>query len=313
MLITITRTLEANVHKAVVETEANALDQAYMKAYGEPKVSQGGSLTYPDATRTAQNVDTGDAIAGVTADVPNSRTIVRFRAGAVDFSQIKVGDSLTFSDVDHEPLLNGTHLVMAVDGIHNSVAINTSGITTQDPFEMPVTIGTVVIGAQVEGQSLAGFTDDGLADLVLQLRDDTIIDLSIVTPGVDSITMTGVSLETGLNGTFPITAVSDLDHTITIATQGLDSQPVFQVPVNEGDVLHTLSPVAFTVPSSEVFIRSSSPFELKISANTDAAAGSKVKSWSEDLRNKISAATLTLKAKPNPNSNYPIIESTEVV
>lgn len=308
MLITITRTLENNVHKAVVETEANALDQAYMKAYGEPKVAMGGTLSYPDPSRVPQSVTTDDAVAGVTSI--NGSVIVSFRVGAVDLTQFKVGDTATFSDVNLFPAINGAHVVTAVDEIHSAIAYAGS-VGTTNPLTTPVTIGTVTIGAQIEGQSLAGFVDNG-STLVLQLRSDTVLNLALVTPNVDSIVMSGVTLETGLNGTFLITAVSVGSKTITIASEALVSQPIFAVPTPNGNLAHTLGDVSFIVPVSDVYIRSSSPFAMSLSANTDSAAGAKVLAWAEDLRDKIVVAVQTLKAQPNPNASYPIVETTEV-
>jgi hypothetical protein len=312
MLITTTRTLENNVHKAVVESEPNTLDRSYMKAYGEPKVSSGGVLAYPDSTRTPQSVTTGDAVYGTVADIPGSRTIVTFRAGAINLAQVRVGDQLTFSDVLLEPTLNGTFPVVAVDEIHNAVAIAATGIPTNSPFSVDVNEGLVAVGAQIEGQALSGFTDSGV-ELVLQFKASTGFDFSLITPVTDSITISGVTLEPGLNGTFPITAVSIANKTVSIDTQGLVSQPQFEVPTPSGDMAHILSPVQFTAPAQEVYICSSSPFEFKLSQTTDPAAGAKVKAWADDLKNKISAATLSLKALPNPTTSYPIVESTEVV
>lgn len=311
MLITITRTLDANVHKVVVETEANALDQAYMKAYGEPRVSMGGVLSYPDASRTAQVVSTGDAFVGVEEDAPNARTILKFRTGAVDLDQFETGDKVTLSGMPN-PALNGEFDVVAIDEIHNAIAIDLTGVPTADPYTTAVAIGTVTIGAQIEGQAISGFTDD-TTDLVIQLKTGTAIDLSSVTPSVDSIVIAGVTLEPGLNGSHLITAVDNTAKTVTIASLSLTSQAAFAVDTPKGDLVdHELSAVQFIAPASEVYIRSSSPFTFQLHQSTDSAAAAKTKAWAEDLRDKIAAATLTLKGNPDPNTEYPIVETTEV-
>jgi len=314
MLITSTRTLEQNVSKSVVETEANALDQTYMKAYGEPKVITGGVLTYPDATRTAQVVTTLDAFAGTEEDIPNDRTILYFRTGAVDIDQIKAGDTITITGVTSSPELNNTFDVVAVDAIHNSIAIDGTGIAMDLTFNTAVNIGTATIGVQIQGNVVSGYVVTSEPLTVVHLRTDTTINLSGVTVDVDTILLSGITLAPELNGEFTILAFDNGAKTVTISVMGL-TVPVtvnFAVDTPEGNLVHHLSAVSFTAPSSEVYVRSGSPFEYKLSQSSDIAASAKVKAWADDLRVKITAAMSILKDKDDPNTSYPIIETSEV-
>jgi hypothetical protein len=215
----------------------------------------------------------------------------------MDLTNIVPGDELVIT----ETTFNDTYTVEAVDEIHEEIAIDTTGISTANPFTLPVNIGTLVIGAYVEGQALAGVVDGGV-NAVLYLKSTTELDFNAVTVDVDSVTLSGVTLATELNGTHLIKGKNAGAKTLTIASVGATTQNPFVVPVTKGNVVHNPAPTPFAVPASNVYIRSSSPFEFSLSSSLDANAESKVVAWAHDLVSKITAATNTLRSYPNPNA-----------
>jgi len=304
MLITITRTVQNQVFKATVATEANSLELDFMRAYGEPRVDSGGTLTF-DTDRAEQSA-LNTAILGVTQDL---RTNIYYDPDLLDETQIHPGDTITITGVVNEPALNGTFTIAAVDQIHHAFAVESLGLVDMNPFMRDVSIGTATIGAEpIQYEAFDGFADDG-TDLVLQLRPDHTLDLATVV-GL-SMTVTGMSLEPGLNGTFLITDADPVANTLTIASLGLSSVAQFQVEYPQGNLLVRPAPESFAAPVTNLYIRSGSPFVFSVDGRVDASAESKTISWARDLRDKIVSATLSLKQNPNPRQ-YPILETTEI-
>jgi hypothetical protein len=297
MLIRTTYSKTNNVVKATVTSEPNSLDSDYMKAYGEPIVVSGGALGYEDATRKNPSVTTSDALTGVEADVPNTRTVFHLRHNALNLTKVIPGDELVITGTTFDE----AYTVLAVDEIHDEVAVDATGISTVNPFTLPVNVGTLVIGAYVEGQALAGVVDGGV-NAVLYLKSATEVDFDAITVGVDSVILSGVTLATQLNGTHLITAKNAGAKTLTIASVGATTQNPFVVSVTKGNIVHNPAPTPFTLPAANVYIRSSSPFETSLSSAIDTNAEAKVVAWAHDLVTKISTATTTLRANPNPNA-----------
>jgi hypothetical protein len=268
-----------------------------MKVYGEPIVVSGGALGFEDSSRKNPSITTNDAFTGVEEDIPNTRTILHMRAGAMDLTNVIPGDELVITGTS----FNDAYPVLAVDEIHEEIAIDATGISTTNPFTLPVNIGTLVIGAYVEGQALAGVVDGGV-NAVLYLKSATELDFDNITVGVDSVTLSGVTLATQLNGTHLITGKNAGAKTLTIASVGATTQNPFAVPVTKGNVVHNPALTPFAVPAANVYIRSSSPFEFSLSSALDANAEAKVVAWAHDLVSKITTATNTLRANPNPNA-----------
>lgn len=295
MLLRTTYSKSNNVVKATVVSEPNSLDSDYMKAYGEPIVVSGGALGYEDSSR--KNPTAVDALTGVEEDIPNTRTILHLREDAMDLAKVVPGDELVITGTS----FNDTYTVLAVDEIHSEVAVDATGINTENPFTLPVNIGTLVIGAYVEGQALVGVVDnDTIA--VLYLKSTTELDFNAITVDVDSVTLSGVTLATQLNGTHLIKGKNAGAKTLTIESVNATSQNPFVVPVNKGTVVHNPALTPFAIPASNVYIRSSSPFEFSLSSALDINAEAKVVAWAHDLVSKITTATNTLRANPNPNA-----------
>jgi hypothetical protein len=310
MLVTITYTLESNAPKAIVDTESNALENAYIKSYGEPTVELGGSIPYVDGTRDPQSALGDNAILGTEVDGGNSRTLLYLNPVVVNVTDLRVGDAITISGAVNQPI-NGTFTIAAVDDVHDVVAVSTIlGVTTENPFQRAVEEGTITIGAQQDYQTITGFVDN-TTTLVIQLKDDTDLNLTLVTPG-DSMTISGVSLEPALNGTFTITAVSAVNKTITIASQSLTSQPEFSVDYPQCDVTTVPGNKTFSKSSELGYVKTGAPFEFSLSLGTDAEAWEKVRGWAKTVKDRISAAMTTLKANPNPTAAYPETETYEV-
>jgi hypothetical protein len=72
MIITVTQDQKNNVFIATITTTTDALDMAYIDAYGEPTVDQAGTITYYDNSHVEQTfvISGGPLLAYVRSGMP---------------------------------------------------------------------------------------------------------------------------------------------------------------------------------------------------------------------------------------------------
>lgn len=314
MLITIERTVQNNLFTSCVKTEADSLEREYFKAYGEPRVQAGGTLSIPDPSRDPTVLTEGQAILGYIATAGTVQIRVDV---SEDLSDIISGDSLVIEDVVEEPLLNGTHEIIAIDDVGSSgyklLEIENPGIAVgNEVFLQEVTEGLVQIGAQSDNQAVAGYVDDTVETTIF-LKAGTPIDLTVVNPG-DTISIADVTLEPALNGNHIVISADDGTKTVVVATVAPAESAFnpFTIPDPQGDATATPQDILFSFPVQTLFVASSSPMCQSLNSSSDPNAESKVAEWAEDLKNKIVTAMTELKQEPNPAINYPVVETFQV-